>query len=52
MSVLEAKERLKEVMEYVRETGEAVILTKNWAPYVIMKPLDEALESDKHSRKK
>jgi prevent-host-death family protein len=44
MSVLEAKAQLKEVMDYVRDTGESVLLTKNGEPYVVMQPIPEASE--------
>jgi PHD/YefM family antitoxin component YafN of YafNO toxin-antitoxin module len=39
MSVLEAQKQLKELIDYVHDTGRSVLLTKRGQPHVIMKPI-------------
>jgi prevent-host-death family protein len=51
MSVLEAKAQFKEVTDYIRATGESVILTKNGEPYVVLKPVPEEIALPNKSKK-
>ena len=50
MSILEAKAQFKEVTDYIRATGESVILTKNGEPYVILKPVPEEIDIPPESK--
>jgi antitoxin (DNA-binding transcriptional repressor) of toxin-antitoxin stability system len=43
MSVLEAKAQLRDLMDFVHDSGETVTLTKNGVPHVQMKPLVQDL---------